>query len=157
MRHGDYETDYYVERYNKNDKYLCEEAICSDFESALKHAKKSSKHVKKYHGGRYKYKIRKITFDVDDVEHFNDIIWEEGDKIDDKVVAYESLTDEVRDYIYRRVWKEHVKEDVKNMYEDMDDDRVERIAEMYVNEGEYDCNLSYWSNLENLVSSTGSF
>ncbi len=147
MRHGNYETDYYLEKYNGN-KFVSDEGVFSDFKSAVEYARQNPAEG---------YKIRKVTFDVNDVEHINDIIWEEGDKVDDNIFTYESLTDEERDYIYRKVWKDHVKEDVKNMYEDMDEGRVERIAEMYVNEGEYDCNLSYWSNLENLVSSTGSF
>lgn len=150
MRDGNYKTYFYVGRYRKDGKFDSGRARFSDFDDAVKYALKCHRLDIE---GRYVYKIRKVTPDVDGVEYFNDIIWEPYDN----EIAYESLTDEVRDYIYRRVWKEHVKEDVKNMYEDMDDDRVERIAEMYVNEGEYDCNLSYWSNLENLVSSTEFF
>ena len=57
--------------------------------------------------------------------------------------------------IYRKVWKKHVIEDV-NSYLDgigitLTDEDVDKVAQMYVYEGDYDCNLSYWQNLENLI------
>ncbi len=33
----------------------------------------------------------------------------------------------------------------------LSDDRIENIANRYVYEGRYDCNLSYWQNIENLI------
>ena len=72
-----------------------------------------------------------------------------------------SLTPEERDKVYRALWKEHVVEDAKSQieeyifYELIPKEDVERIAdqaaERYVYEGDYDCNLSYWDNIENLV------
>ena len=60
-----------------------------------------------------------------------------------------------RDKIYREVWKEHVMEDIRSHAEDMEvelsNDDIEDIAERYVYNGDYECNLSYWQNIENLI------
>ena len=32
------------------------------------------------------------------------------------------------------------------------DEQIEKAAELYVYEGVYDCNLSYWDNIENLIN-----
>ncbi|MBR6475389.1 MAG: hypothetical protein IKS98_08055 [Lachnospiraceae bacterium] len=71
------------------------------------------------------------------------------------------LTPDEKDKIYRALWKEHVVEDAKSQieeyifYELIPKEDVERIAdqaaERYVYEGDYDCTLSYWDNIENLV------
>ena len=65
------------------------------------------------------------------------------------------------DTIYRLVWKGHVEEDVASWLED--DERIEdlsdeelkglvdAVAERHVY-GDYDCNLSYWQNLDNLIN-----
>lgn len=73
---------------------------------------------------------------------------------------FNSLTEEEKDYIYRSQWKRHVALDVCDeidLYRDGPhaegelDDISKFIAEKYVDEGEYDCNLSYWDNIYNLV------
>lgn len=60
-----------------------------------------------------------------------------------------------RDKIYREVWKEHVMEDIRSHAEDMEvelsNDDIDDIAERYVYNGDYECNLSYWQNIENLI------
>jgi len=74
----------------------------------------------------------------------------------------EALSAEERDAVYRALWKEHVVED---MYSEMDgmvmadllpDDEKATIADMaaerYVYEGDYDCNLDYWTNIRNLLT-----
>lgn len=67
------------------------------------------------------------------------------------------LSEKLRDEIYRDVWKEHVKEDIlthaEDIDEDIDDEDAEMLAERYVYEGDYDCNLDYWANIENLIDS----
>lgn len=71
-----------------------------------------------------------------------------------------SLTDSQKDYIYRKVWAEHVKEDVLSVLagrkDNLSDKEKQEIAEeaayLYCEEGQYDCNLSYWENVENLVN-----
>lgn len=66
-----------------------------------------------------------------------------------------SLTAQDRDEIYRYLWAQHVKEDIKGHAEDIDDDiapdEIERAAYLYVYEGQYDCTLNYWTNIENVI------
>lgn len=72
-----------------------------------------------------------------------------------------------KDDLYRYLWSEHVREDVESRlssdYEEMmltasgetDEDRlkavIENVVERYVYDGDYDCNLSYWENIDNLI------
>lgn len=67
----------------------------------------------------------------------------------------DSLDWEARDAIYRHIWSKHVREDVENHLENMDetltDDEIITVAERYVYQGAYDCNLNYWTNIENLI------
>ena len=60
-----------------------------------------------------------------------------------------------KDKIYRMVWAEHVTDDILSHAEDMgveiSKEDAEILAESYVCDGEYDCNLSYWDNIENLM------
>lgn len=60
------------------------------------------------------------------------------------------------DAIYRMVWKRHVAEDVRVFAEDngkvVTPEIVDTVAQRYVYEGDYDCNLSYWQNIENLLT-----
>lgn len=81
------------------------------------------------------------------------------DKKIDKI--YNSLSAVEKDALYRKLWMDYVKKDVHSLLEDdsLEDNKdvsVEDIAdivsERYVHDGDYDCNLSYWDNLENLVS-----
>lgn len=69
-------------------------------------------------------------------------------KIDDMPAAE-------RDMTYRYLWHEHVTEDVEAHAEEMDidltDAEIDAIADRYVYEGDYDCNISYWDNIENLI------
>lgn len=64
------------------------------------------------------------------------------------------LSFEEKDVFYRKVWAEHVKEDILTFTENEDievaDEEADRVASAYVN-GRYDCNLSYWENLHNLI------
>lgn len=59
------------------------------------------------------------------------------------------------DALYRAVWKEHVLEDIdawlENNGEDITPEQRDYAAERYVYDGKYDCNLSYWDNIENVV------
>ena len=70
------------------------------------------------------------------------------------------LTWDIKDAIYRILWARYVKEDVEacledgeySEYDEYDTSEVpEKVAERYSFEGDYDCNLSYWENLENLI------
>ena len=60
-----------------------------------------------------------------------------------------------QDQIYRYLWAQHIREDVESLCEEeeieLNDGDIDLIVEKYVYEGKYDCNLSYWTNLENLI------
>lgn len=68
------------------------------------------------------------------------------------------LSPEEREKIYREVWKEYVIENVREKAEEdgkeLSEEDIARIADRYVNGGEYNCNLSYWDNLDNLIAET---
>ena len=59
-----------------------------------------------------------------------------------------------KDTFYRKIWAEDVMRDIKSFAADkgirLSDENIKEAAEAYVN-GRYDCNLSYWENLHNLI------
>lgn len=59
------------------------------------------------------------------------------------------------EYIYSEVRIQHVAEDIKARLIDlslsMTQDDIEDAARRYVENGDYDCNLDYWSNIDNLI------
>lgn len=61
------------------------------------------------------------------------------------------------DYIYRRLWANHVKEDVISRIKDdftflkYDDSDIEECARRYVFDGDYDCNWTYWDNIDAII------
>lgn len=61
------------------------------------------------------------------------------------------------DYIYRRLWANHVKEDIISRIKDIftflkyDDSDIEECARRYVFDGDYDCNCTYWSNIDAII------
>lgn len=70
-----------------------------------------------------------------------------------------------KDALYRYLWEDYVKKDVIQRFEeefsdenddDMTEEKVDDIADIvvehYVYEGDYDCNLSYWTNIDNLIN-----
>lgn len=67
---------------------------------------------------------------------------------------FSKMSESQKDEVYRMIWKDHVKEDIKDYSEKngylLDESFTDSCAEAYVN-GEYDCNLSYWSNIDNLI------
>lgn len=69
-------------------------------------------------------------------------------------ILSEYLTFEEKDTFYRKIWAEHVKEDILTFAENEDleitEEETNNSASAYVN-GRYDCNLSYWENLHNLI------
>ena len=74
-------------------------------------------------------------------------------EVDGKVIDFNSETND--DAIYRKVWKEHVIEDIESHLEDidihLDEDTIDLIATRYVYDGDYDCNICYWDNLDHLI------
>lgn len=103
--------------------------------------------------------LDKISDNLDKVANQQTIT---DEQIKDVIKAYpkEDLLDllnyDQKDYIYRKVWAEHVSEDVRSLCKDEGYDEVytpdiaEQIAYRYAFEGDYDCNLPYWQNLKNL-------
>jgi ribosomal protein S13 len=73
-----------------------------------------------------------------------------------KKLNFDELSYEEKDAIYRAVWLNHVKNDVKAFIKDQDialnEDQIDHIAQLYVYDGRYDCNLNYWDNLDNLIN-----
>ena len=73
----------------------------------------------------------------------------------------EGMEPEVKDAVYRLIWKEHVIKDVKKQFEQDErfehmseenrDDLASQCAERYCMQGDYDCNLDYWTNIQNLI------
>ena len=66
------------------------------------------------------------------------------------------LTYEEKDAIYRAVWFDNVKSDIRAHLAETDDTltdkQIDQAAELYVYHGKYDCNLSYWSNIEEVIN-----
>lgn len=64
------------------------------------------------------------------------------------------LPSKEKDDFYRKIWAEHVTSDIKSFAADkgieISNEKIKEAAEAYVN-GRYDCNLSYWENLHNLI------
>ena len=72
----------------------------------------------------------------------------------------DSLKPYRKDELYRYLWVNHVKEDVRTILEEYDvpylsdddfDALIDDCANRFVYNGEYDCNTDYWSNLETLI------
>lgn len=63
-----------------------------------------------------------------------------------------------KDTAYRHLWLPHVIKDIASHMEDyldedqyLTEDEISQAAYKYVYEGRYDCNLSYWQNIESLI------
>lgn len=96
----------------------------------------------------YKYQIK----DLEILKDFADIILtEERNPADNISLFLDKLPSDIKDSFYRKIWAEHVYEDICNMDTKVSKKRAEKIAEAYVN-GRYDCNRSYWDNLDDLLS-----
>ena len=72
----------------------------------------------------------------------------------------DSLKPHRKDELYRYLWVNHVREDVRTILEEYDvpylsdddfDAMVDDCANRFVYNGEYDCNTDYWINLEALI------
>lgn len=66
---------------------------------------------------------------------------------------FNEMTDTQKDDVYRKVWAGHVHKDVMELLEKEEnkEEIAESITNAYVYDGKYDCNLSYWDNLHNLI------
>lgn len=71
-------------------------------------------------------------------------------------LCVENMDPATADALYRAVWKDHVKADIESWLKDNDEpdltpEQADYAAERYVYDGKYDCNLSYWQNIGNVV------
>lgn len=61
-----------------------------------------------------------------------------------------------KDDLYRALWFNHVVEDIESYREEHDepitDNEISIAAERYVYDGDYDCTLDYWTNIENIIT-----
>lgn len=68
--------------------------------------------------------------------------------------VFNGLSAMEKDEIYRMVWAGHVTEDILSYAKDVkikiSKEDAEVLAQRYV-KGDYDCNLSYWDNIERLI------
>lgn len=78
-----------------------------------------------------------------------------SDTDDSLVEKLNMLNPSMTDMIYRRTWMEHVVTDILDYACDHEIKLEQKdaiiIAKQYVYDGEYDCNLSYWTNIENFI------
>ena len=68
------------------------------------------------------------------------------------------ICDSTEDLLYRKLWLPYVIEDVLSYADDhmgikLTMEYADYIARKYVDNGEYDCNITYWDNIENLINS----
>ena len=71
----------------------------------------------------------------------------------------ENLDFKTSDNLYRILHMPYVKEDVEQMIKDLEIDTsaynlecfINDCASRYVYDGDYDCNLSYWDNIKNII------
>lgn len=68
-----------------------------------------------------------------------------------------SLSDEEKNALYRKLWLPYVIEDIECFAETqhivLTAEQIKNIAKRYVYEGEYDEELNYWDNIDNLIQS----
>lgn len=96
-----------------------------------------------------KHSIRDLRI----INNFAKMIDSEKENLDHTTLNWflGTLPSDIKDSFYRKIWAEHVYEDICNMYTKISKKRAEKVAETYVN-GRYDCNRSYWENLDDLLS-----
>ena len=71
-----------------------------------------------------------------------------------------SMDESEKDSLYRILWSDRVYEDVEWQLDErkisLDEDEKEafimEVVDRYVYNGDYDCNLSYWDNIDNLIN-----
>lgn len=73
----------------------------------------------------------------------------------------DSLNAERKDELYRYLWVNYVREDVREALKDYDTAHLSNkdiellindCADQLVYNGKYNCNMDYWSNLEELIN-----
>lgn len=86
--------------------------------------------------------------------NLNELSNEEFFKLIDSLKPYR------KDELYRYLWVNHVRKDVRTILEEYDvpylsdddfDALIDDCANRFVYNGEYDCNTDYWTNLDALI------
>lgn len=99
-----------------------------------------------------KYEFCVISFEIQP-DFKKPMTDEELHKMIDSLSSYE------QDRIYRYLWGQHVREDVISHAEtigvELDDCIIDTVVDRYVERGDYDCNLDYWTNIGNLIEEEG--
>lgn len=92
--------------------------------------------------------IKELTEEINKLDRIN------RKKLDELLTELNYST---LDYIYRKLWANHVKEDVVSRIKDnftflkYDDSDIEECAKRYTFEGDYDCNCTYWDNIDAII------
>ena len=75
-------------------------------------------------------------------------------KLKEKIDGLSSVQ---REAVYDYLHSQYVRQDIENLlsdeYEDVsvDDDFIDVCTYRYVYDGDYECNLDYWTNLKNII------
>ena len=92
-----------------------------------------------------------------EIEHIEGVKVENSEEIENEelINMIDSLDFSQRDTIYKHLWTEYVEEDVRTRAEErkikLSEDQIGYVADRYVYDGDYDCDLSYWDNIDNLI------
>lgn len=106
-----------------------------------------------------------IYVDIDDarkvkVSDFTKLIDESGIDCSYEVTVssdkINALSPDEKDQVYRQVKAKYLKEDIVSRSEEigkeLSEEEIDSITDLYVNHGKYDCNISYWDNIDNLIN-----
>ena len=116
---------------------------------------------KKLFNGYFEDKLTVYEADVDAVTIDNvKVSLTEKSMTDEEIRRMiDSLSSYEQDRVYRYLWSQRVREDVishaENIGIGLDDGIIDTIVDRYVERGDYDCNLDYWTNIENLIEEEG--
>jgi hypothetical protein len=92
--------------------------------------------------------IKELKKEIDKLDRIN------REKLDELLTELNYSTS---NYIYRRLWANHVKEDIVSRIKDnfswlkYSDKDIEECAKRYTFEGDYDCNCTYWTNIDAVI------
>lgn len=92
-----------------------------------------------------------------EIEHIEGVKVDNSEEMENEelINMIDSLDFSQRDTIYRHLWTEYVEKDVRARAEErkikLSEDQIGYVKDRYVYNGDYDCNLSYWNNIDNLI------
>lgn len=92
--------------------------------------------------------IKELKKEIDKLDRIN------REKLDELLTELNYST---LDYIYRKLWANHLKEDIISRIKDnfswleYSDNDIEECAKRYAFEGDYDCNCTYWDNIDAII------